>query len=176
MFTKTFLAVLAFSPLFAHASAIWNVTVGGAAGLVYTPTSVQAEVGDTVHFIFESANHTVTQSTFDAPCSPILGGVNTGFNQAISPDATSGFKTFDIVVQSVRVFLTLYQPCSLTFPTTARSILDPLHAGWPLSRRHGLRHQPPVNGRDIPSCTSGFPARSFCYTRLTFNAHVIYSS
>lgn len=37
-----------------------------------------AEPGDTVAFKFYPKNHTVTQSTFDAPCSPLYGGINTG--------------------------------------------------------------------------------------------------
>lgn len=105
MLNGYFLAFLTFIPLFAHASKTLNVTVGGAAGLVYTPPWVNADIGDTVHFIFEFNNHTVTQSSFDAPCSPILGGINTGFGQAISPNATTGFKTFDIVVETVRILI-----------------------------------------------------------------------
>lgn len=43
------------------ALATHTVTVGGAAGLVYTPSSINAAVGDMVLFEFESQNHTVTQ-------------------------------------------------------------------------------------------------------------------
>lgn len=70
-------AALVVLPLAARA-AVWNVTVGGTAGLVYTPPFVNAAVNDTVHFTFNEKNHTVTQSSFEAPCSPLLGGVNTG--------------------------------------------------------------------------------------------------
>jgi len=90
-------AVFASLPLFAHA-AVWNITVGGSAGLVYTPPSVNATTGDILHFIFEATNHTVTQSTFETPCSPLLGGVNTGFNFPVNSSVTSDFPTFDIIV------------------------------------------------------------------------------
>ncbi|KAJ3572500.1 hypothetical protein NP233_g3053 [Leucocoprinus birnbaumii] len=60
-------------------SQIFNVTVGGPSGLVYDPEFIDAEPGDTIRFIFEQKNHTVTQSTFESPCEPLLGGFDTGF-------------------------------------------------------------------------------------------------
>ncbi|KAG8998255.1 hypothetical protein FRB94_006953 [Tulasnella sp. JGI-2019a] len=83
------------------AAAVWPVTVGGSAGSVYTPNTVTAAIDDVVTFTFNVANHTLTQSSFDAPCSPLLGGVNTGFNFAVDAAATSGFPTFSITVQSL---------------------------------------------------------------------------
>ncbi|RAO64061.1 uncharacterized protein BHQ10_000073 [Talaromyces amestolkiae] len=65
------------------------VTVGGTAGLVYTPSSINASVGDIVQFNFESKNHTVTQSSFAAPCVKTVGGFDSGFmpniNNSLSP-------------------------------------------------------------------------------------------
>lgn len=65
------------------------MTVGGAAGLVYTPDSINAAVGDMVQFNFMTANHTATQSTFDKPCVKMQGGIDTGFmpnpNNTINP-------------------------------------------------------------------------------------------
>ncbi|PWW73732.1 Cupredoxin, partial [Tuber magnatum] len=52
------------------------VTVGGTAGLVYTPSQISAAVGDLVHFIFMSNNHSVTQSTFAAPCNRLATGMD----------------------------------------------------------------------------------------------------
>jgi len=37
-----------------------------------------ATPGDTVSFKFHPKNHTVTQSSFDAPCTPLYGGTDTG--------------------------------------------------------------------------------------------------
>ncbi|CAH7672202.1 hypothetical protein BY996DRAFT_4587264 [Phakopsora pachyrhizi] len=45
------------------------VVVGGSAGLVFTPPVVEAQVNDTVTFVFQSKNHTVTQSAFATPCN-----------------------------------------------------------------------------------------------------------
>ncbi|KAG8848635.1 hypothetical protein FRB96_001042 [Tulasnella sp. 330] len=89
--------------IFARA-AVWDVTVGGTAGLVYTPDFVIAKVNDTVRFHFNAKNHTVTQSSFAEPCAPLLGGVNTGFNFPVDPTVTTGFPTFDIIVESTAPF------------------------------------------------------------------------
>lgn len=66
-----------------------SVVVGGAAGLVFSPPEVKANVGDMVIFTFMSQNHTVTQSPFDTPCKRLEGGMDTGFqanpNNTISP-------------------------------------------------------------------------------------------
>jgi hypothetical protein len=43
-----------------------------------TPLFQSAAVGDTVSFTFHPKNHTVTQSSFDAPCTPLPGGIDTG--------------------------------------------------------------------------------------------------
>lgn len=53
--------------------------VGGDAGLVYVPDTIQAAVGDIVKFVFMAQNHTVTQSTFAEPCVAMEGGVDSGF-------------------------------------------------------------------------------------------------
>ncbi|KAI3327921.1 Cupredoxin [Xylariaceae sp. AK1471] len=63
----------------AGTGATHSVTVGGAGGLAYTPSEVQAAVGDMVVFTFMSQNHTVTQSSFAAPCDRMAGGMDSGF-------------------------------------------------------------------------------------------------
>ncbi|KAK8130210.1 GTP cyclohydrolase URC1 [Apiospora kogelbergensis] len=71
------------------AAATHTVTVGGAAGLVYTPAEVKAKKGDMVIFTFMAANHTATQSTFDKPCDAMPGGMDSGFqpnaNNTVNP-------------------------------------------------------------------------------------------
>ncbi|KAF8543852.1 hypothetical protein BDD12DRAFT_874076 [Trichophaea hybrida] len=67
-----------------------TVSVGGDAGLIYTPLHISAAVGDTVHFVFYSQNHTVTQSTFNKPCiKNAITGVDSGYkpniNNAVVP-------------------------------------------------------------------------------------------
>lgn len=47
-----------------------DVTVGGPAGLVFTPDQTTAMIGDFINFTIH-ANHSVAQSTFADPCNPI---------------------------------------------------------------------------------------------------------
>ena len=61
----------------------------GQNGLEYTPSTVNASVGDTVEFIFHPKNHTVTQSTFAAPCQPMANGIDSSF-QPVPANATQG--------------------------------------------------------------------------------------
>jgi plastocyanin len=67
----------------------YNVTVGGSAGLVYTPEFVNAQPGDSVFFTFMQKNHTVTQSTFGGPCQALPQGFDSGF-VPVSADNTNG--------------------------------------------------------------------------------------
>jgi plastocyanin len=46
-----------------------KVVVGGPAGLVFTPPTIVAAIGDIVSFEFHSKNHTATQSLFISPCT-----------------------------------------------------------------------------------------------------------
>jgi plastocyanin len=66
-----------------------KVVVGGSAGLVYSPNSIEAAVGDMVIFTFMSQNHTVTQSAFTTPCEKLADGKDSGFmpnvNNTVSP-------------------------------------------------------------------------------------------
>ncbi|KKY15781.1 putative serine-threonine rich [Phaeomoniella chlamydospora] len=70
------------------AATVHQVIVGGDAGLVYTPDSISAAVGDMVQFVFMAQNHTVTQSSFTSPCVSSKG-LDSGFvanaNNSISP-------------------------------------------------------------------------------------------
>lgn len=73
----------------AGAAVTHQVTVGGNAGLAYTPSQLTAAVGDMVVFTFMSANHTVTQSAFASPCVAMAGGMDSGFqpnaNNSVNP-------------------------------------------------------------------------------------------
>lgn len=78
---------------------IHQVTVGGAAGYVYTPDTVQASVGDFIKFNFMDKNHTATQSTFPKPCVKMAGGHDSGFmpnpKNAKSPPPSFLFQVTD---------------------------------------------------------------------------------
>jgi plastocyanin len=67
----------------ASSSTDHKVTVGGPGQLVYNPSNITAQVGDTVTFQFMQKNHTVTASSFAAPC------------RALSQTSTTGQVGFD---------------------------------------------------------------------------------
>jgi len=80
-----------------------EVIVGGTGNLSFTPSRVSASPQDTVKFIFHVKNHTVTQSSFSAPCMPLTDnttGTRIGFNSGYMPvgaDATD-FPTWSLTV------------------------------------------------------------------------------
>ncbi|KAJ7625319.1 Cupredoxin [Mycena polygramma] len=60
----------------------------GANGTTYTPNSVTAAQGDNIVFQFVAGNHSVTQSSFAAPCTYLSpSGVDSGF-QLVAAGAT----------------------------------------------------------------------------------------
>ncbi|KAG8734485.1 hypothetical protein FRC12_018514 [Ceratobasidium sp. 428] len=75
-----------------------KVTVGAWGKLRYDPQYVHAKVGDYVKFEFHPKNHTVTESSFDEPCTPLEGneGEPVGFRTGFVPvpeKQTSHFPT-----------------------------------------------------------------------------------
>ncbi|ORY76103.1 hypothetical protein BCR37DRAFT_339391, partial [Protomyces lactucae-debilis] len=72
----------------------FNVLVGGSNGLNFSPNQIQgAQIGDTVTFIFGARNHTVTQSSFQNPCTFNGVGADSGFfpsTNDLSTDNTDG--------------------------------------------------------------------------------------
>ena len=71
--------------------------------LTFSPNNLVAEVGDMVQFQFGVGNHTVTQSTFDAPCLPMGGAgtnttaISTGFMPVAADATTAPLYTIPIV-------------------------------------------------------------------------------
>jgi len=83
-------------------AAIINVDVGNSTGgLIFNPEAISANPGDQVIYTFHQKNHTVTQSSFAAPCSPLDGGLNSGF-MPVAANVTDGFPTFTITVNDTK--------------------------------------------------------------------------
>lgn len=66
---------------------------------------MKAAVGDMVQFQFSPKNHTVTQSTFDNPCSPValhsnVTGMHSGFMAVKAADVDS--PTYTITVADAK--------------------------------------------------------------------------
>jgi len=67
------------------------VKVGANNGLVFSPTDITANAGDTISFQFQGKNHSVTQSTFANPCvrqTTPTQGVDSGF-MFVAPNSTT---------------------------------------------------------------------------------------
>lgn len=81
-----------------------EVIVGGPNGnLTFTPSRVSAAPRDTIKFTFQVKNHTVTQSSFSAPCLPLTNtttGARIGFNSGFMPVAANAtsFPTYSITI------------------------------------------------------------------------------
>jgi len=91
------------TPVSANGNTI-EVIVGGPNGnLTFTPSRVSAAPRDTIKFIFHVKNHTVTQSSFGAPCMPLTDkttGTRIGFDSGFFPvaaDATN-FPTWSLTI------------------------------------------------------------------------------
>ncbi|KAI1855195.1 hypothetical protein JX266_000060 [Neoarthrinium moseri] len=73
--------------------------------LIFTPDNIKAPAGDMIQFQFRAGNHSVAQSTFDAPCSPISQhtnqtGVFSGFQPVAASQAMGMVPTWTIMVQN----------------------------------------------------------------------------
>jgi hypothetical protein len=79
----------------AVAAVTHNVTVGE--GLSFVPPYINASSGDSVSFTFTS-NFSATQSSFESPCSPQAGGLDTGFvfNEAGGSNGDLAIAQFNI--------------------------------------------------------------------------------
>jgi len=103
-FTTFALTALSIGGALAQTVTVHVVKVGNANGtLAYAPNNLVAAVGDMVQFQFAPANHTVTQSTFDAPCQPIamhsnVTGIFSGFMPVKATDTDT--PTYTIMINS----------------------------------------------------------------------------
>jgi plastocyanin len=57
-----------------------NITVGINGQLQFGPANISAAIGDIVQFTFLAKNHSVVQSSFLNPCTPLANGFNLGFH------------------------------------------------------------------------------------------------
>lgn len=103
--------VAALLPIGSVLATIHTIKVGENDTLTYDPPSVNATVGDQLVFQFVALNHTITQSTFAAPCSNFTfpngtTGVDSGF-QFVAKNATD-FPTFTMTVMNTSAPLWFY--------------------------------------------------------------------
>ncbi|KAK0705568.1 Cupredoxin [Lasiosphaeris hirsuta] len=97
--------VLAALTSLASAQRTTVITVANNGSLTYSPNNIRVNVGEFVQFQFRAGNHTVTQSTFDAPCQPIsmhsnLTGFHSGFQPAAASAAMGMIPTYTIQINN----------------------------------------------------------------------------
>ncbi|KAI1392658.1 uncharacterized protein F4822DRAFT_425861 [Hypoxylon trugodes] len=80
-------------------SRIIPVVVGGTQD-TFVPNTITAAVGDIVQFQFSNGNHTVTQSSPDAPCTPLQATVATAIHSGHIPfqDGQTTVGTFNMPI------------------------------------------------------------------------------
>lgn len=77
-----------------------KVVVGGTGVLAFNPSNVQANIGDKITFEFHQKNHSVVASSFEQPCVPVAGGLNSGYFPVSEGDTI--FPTFSITVNDTK--------------------------------------------------------------------------
>ncbi|KAF8622239.1 hypothetical protein AX15_007178 [Amanita polypyramis BW_CC] len=91
------------TPIAGAGPQVHKVIVGGS-NLAYNPSSIVAQPNDIVMFEFHQKNHTVTQSSFASPCSPLNINGTTGFDSGFFPvnsNATQ-FPTWNYTVKDTK--------------------------------------------------------------------------
>jgi len=81
-----------------------RVVVGGST-LTFNPPNLTAKAGDTITFEFHQKNHTVTASSFAAPCRDLFSTSGTaGFDSGFMPvaDGTTNFPTYVVQVNDTQ--------------------------------------------------------------------------
>ncbi|KAK7689085.1 hypothetical protein QCA50_007776 [Cerrena zonata] len=95
-----------------------KVMVGGPNRLIFDPATVTAQVGDTITFVFQQKNHTVTQSSFANPCQSLTETSTNGqigFDSGFMPVAngSTSFPTFTIKINDTTP---IWAFCKQTLP------------------------------------------------------------
>ncbi|KAF8913638.1 hypothetical protein CPB85DRAFT_1433832 [Mucidula mucida] len=90
-----FKSIIAFALAFAPVALAANidVQVGPNNAFSFAPTTITADVGDTITFTFLSRNHSATTTTFESPCTVPEGGVGPGGFDTGFFDATTEVQT-----------------------------------------------------------------------------------
>ncbi|CAD6440150.1 0fda707b-d341-4578-9530-ec2ff6ce7634 [Sclerotinia trifoliorum] len=181
-FTQTlFFSALSISSVFAATNTSTStpqthvVRVGSTNNSIkYFPEKISAQVGDVIQFQFAGGNHTVTQSTFDAPCVPISQstnntGVFSGFmNVAASLNSTGMVPVFSM---PVKVATPMWFYCSQAKHCQKGMVLvvnenTKANASRSLSNFASLAAKAPanlfptLNGTSATASTSGTPGTS----------------
>ncbi|KAF2668786.1 extracellular serine-rich protein [Microthyrium microscopicum] len=78
---------------------VTHTVAAGRAGLHFDPENVVANIGDIVEWHFLPMNHSVAQSSFDAPCVPNANAAFSGFQPIMANVAPQAPNVFQVVVK-----------------------------------------------------------------------------
>lgn len=85
------------------------VSVAGTNGeITFTPENLKANKGDMIQFQFRAGNHSVAQSPFDKPCTPIneqnssIPGIFSGYQDVAASAADGMIPTYTIEVKDTK--------------------------------------------------------------------------
>ncbi len=109
----------------ATAPKVIDVIVGKNGGLTYTPPSVKAKPGDEIRFTFVSKNHTVTESSFNHPCTRLEHGFDTGFEFV---GTSNNFITRSFIVPDTEDPLWFYCRQKVPFSHCAKGMVFAINA------------------------------------------------
>jgi len=111
-FSLAVAAAAALAPVLYVSAQTNHLILVGQGGLTYTPPNITAAEGDTVSFQFTSKNHSVTQSSFAAPCTRLPGGVDSLFQ--LVPAGATQLPEWTITVNNISAPLWFF--CAQTIP------------------------------------------------------------
>ncbi|KAF8153760.1 hypothetical protein B0H34DRAFT_799718 [Crassisporium funariophilum] len=87
----------------------------GVEGSFFNPGTISAEVNDTITFVFAGDIHTVTQSSFATPCTPLPGGFSSGL-AGRGTNGTAAAPTWDLHITNASGPIWFF--CEATRPTS----------------------------------------------------------
>jgi len=131
-----------------------KIIVGGAT-LTFQPANITAKPGDTITFEFQQKNHSVTQSSFDAPCQKLAlssGGKQIGFDSGLyvlSPHIISRIVDAHVGTNFVSMPVS---PDATTFPTFTIQVIDTAPI-WVYCRQTGHCGQGMVFAANADECS-----------------------
>jgi hypothetical protein len=84
----------------------------GKNGLTYSPPFITTSEGDWVEMRFFAKNHTLVQSSFKDPCTPLVNGIFAGFHPSTITANSTGTVTFDTIKFQVDTSSPLWFYCA----------------------------------------------------------------
>ncbi|KAF8809971.1 hypothetical protein BYT27DRAFT_6510839 [Phlegmacium glaucopus] len=115
LFKANVFAFVASYVLFVNGQAAPVIVNVGVEGSFYNSATISAQVNQTVIFQFAGDIHTVTQSTFEAPCTPLAGGFNSGL-AGKGTNSSAPTPTWSLIVTNVSTPIWFF--CEATRPTS----------------------------------------------------------